>query len=78
MSTPHFDKVFAHFASSCVFSGRFVEEPQWRVLLEDLSEYRTMGTDYQKCNKLSDLLEPWLGKLAEAERTSSSTTPTSK
>jgi hypothetical protein len=71
-SDPDLDKVFAYFASSCVFSGRFVEEPKWRALLADLLVWKTMGMDYLRCNKLSDLLEPRLGKLAEAERTSSS------
>jgi hypothetical protein len=69
---PDLDKVFAYFAESCVFSGRFVEAPKWRVLLEHLLVWKTMGLDYLRCNKLSDLLEPRLGKLAEAERTSSS------
>ena len=79
VSTPHFDKVFAHFASSCVFSGRFVEEPKWGLLREELLVWKTdiacsplvAGGESKK---LSDLLEPWLGKLAEAENTSSSST----
>ena len=84
VSTPRFDEVFAHFASSCVFSGRFVEEHKWRVLREELLVWKTAGEHHiawvgGECKRLSDLLEPWLGKLAEAENTSSSSSaPTKK
>jgi hypothetical protein len=73
----HLDEVFALFCSSLFTDGRFLVKATWSVVrelllvwkMEDHSVYRR-----SVCEQLSDLLEPWLGKLAEAENTSSSST----
>ena len=70
----HLDKVFALF-TSCIFNGgRFLSEAKWSVVREDLLVWKAMNQGLPECAELSDLLEPWLSKLAEAECASSSTT----
>ena len=70
----HLDEVVALFCSSIFTDGRFLVEAKWSVLREDLLAWKSKNHGRHECAELSDLLGPWLGKLAVAEYTSSSTT----
>ena len=72
----HLDKVFALFCSSNFSDGRFLEDTRWCVVCEHLMEWKAKYHGNHECAELSDLLEPGLLELAEAEyQASFSTTP---